>query len=163
MGRLAVPLRHDSWRTRHNGRLLRLAAVIPALLAFVACGGSNPEDNSADEVFDAMVAAGLPITDGTPANSEFRSVVDSNRCADSRAFVRTDTVDTGWGFICVGIDQATFERVSEAFDKPPLIVGPLYADAFDGKIVVLGFGWPIDASQIAHDALGDPEGRYLVR
>ncbi|HEX6049293.1 MAG TPA: hypothetical protein VFZ21_08490 [Gemmatimonadaceae bacterium] len=60
-------------------------------------------------------------------------MVRDNGCKSSRAFVRTDTDDIGWGFICVRPPADAYQRVSVAFDEIPMLVGPLYVDDSDGE------------------------------
>jgi hypothetical protein len=116
----------------------------------------------ADSVYSQLQRAGLPIADGEPSTEDFREMVRSNGCKSSRPFVRTDTDDTGWGFICVRPPTEAYNRIADAFDKIPMLVGPLYVDDGDGEVVVFGFGWPADASKTVYDAIGGSEGTYLV-
>ena len=144
--------------------LLGLVLVAGPVFA-IGCGQGTAllgTGRSADAVFADLQDAGLPIADGRPASSEFQSLVDSNRCEDSRSFIRTDTDNVGWGLICVGLDKATFNSISSTFESVPALVGPLYADADDGNVIVVGFGWPVGASEIVHDVLGDESGSYLA-
>jgi hypothetical protein len=43
-----------------------------------------------------------------------------------------------------------------------VLIGPLYVDDGDGEVIVLGFGWPADASKTFYDAIGASDGSYLV-
>lgn len=87
-------------------------------------------------------------------------MVRENGCAQSRSFVRSDA-DQGWGFICVGLDREAFKHVSSGFESVPAMLGALYVDAYDGDVVIMGFGWPDDASELVHKAVGDDRGTFL--
>ena len=134
-----------------------LALTLTGVLRGVPVPGAKP---SAASVYRDLEAAGLPITDGRPADPKFAEMVRENGCAQSRSFVRSDA-DQGWGFICVGLDREAFERVSSGFESVPALLGGLYADAYSGDVVVVGFGWPDDASELVHKAIGDDQGTFL--
>jgi len=144
-----------------------LGAVIAAALLIAGARDSLPSQlplisRDADTVYSQLTRAGLPITNGEPKSEDFRSIVRRSGCASSRAFVRTDTEDTGWGFICVDAPQEAYRRISGAFKEIPLLVGPLYVEDGDGEVLVFGFGWPIDASKTVYDAI-EADGTYLTR
>lgn len=117
---------------------------------------------NADDVLRQMQGAGIPITAGRPADAKFNEMIDHNDCKSSRSFVRTDTEDTGWGFACVRPSSGAYRRMSSAFDDIPMITGPMFVDDDNGEVVVLGFGWPADASKTIYDAIGGSKGTYLV-
>jgi len=143
------------------------AAVIAALLIIPGARDWLPVDvpvvgRDANTVFAQLTRAGLPIADGEPTSQDFREMVHNNGCGSSRAFVRTDTGDTGWGFICVKPPAEAYQRISDAFDEIPLLIGPMYVDDGGGEVIVFGFGWPADASKTIYDAIGASGGTYLV-
>lgn len=115
---------------------------------------------SAGSVFRKLQAAGLSIENGEPEAARFRDIVHDNNCAQSRGFVRSES-DKGWALICVGMPRQAFKRLAAKNESVPSLLGPLYADAFDGDVVIIGFGWPDDFSERVSNALGDPEGNYL--
>lgn len=151
-------------------RFVIVAAAIVAVGGLILCGvilggcagvSSNVPvvGRSANDIYTKLQQAGLPVTDGRPSSNEFSRLVENNRCRSSRSFVRTGS-DKGWAIICVGLDNATFRKLSSAFDRIPLLLGPLYADAQRGDVVVFGFGWPPNASKLVHDVIG--AGAYLI-
>lgn len=115
---------------------------------------------NADTVFGQIKDAGLPITDGVPADSEFRDMVKNNVCESSRTFVRSDA-DMGWGLICVNPPDSAYRRMSNALDGVPMFMGPLYVDDNHGDVIVFGLGWPTNASKQVANAI-DANGTYLV-
>jgi hypothetical protein len=112
-------------------------------------------------VYSDLRDAGLPITDGKPADPDYQRLTEHNACRSSRSFVRTDS-DTGWAVICVDPPRENYRRISDAFDDVPLLIGPLYVDDGAGETVIFGFGWPADASKQMYDAIGASGGNYLV-
>jgi hypothetical protein len=143
-----------------------LAAVV-ATFAGLNATGNNPLPGSvpvigrtADSIFNKIENAGLPITDGVPADAKFRSMTRNNACKSSRSFVRSDA-ESGWGLICVAPPHSVYRRISRAFDGVPMLMGPLYVDDGDGDLVIFGFGWPPNASKQIAKAAG-AEGSYLV-
>jgi hypothetical protein len=38
-------------------------------------------------------------------------------------------------------------RMNAAFDDVPLLMGPLFVDDGGGEVLILGYGWPADASK----------------
>lgn len=148
------------------GAVALAAVMIAALLLFhpfeghrlPLVGGGGP---SADSVFDDLQSAGLPITDGIPADRQYAAMARHNKCDDSRPFVRSDS-DRGWGIICIGLPPDAARGISSSYDGLPLLVGPLYADAKNRDVIVFGLGWPADASKLVHNALDDPAGAYLA-
>jgi hypothetical protein len=143
-----------------------LAAVV-ATFAGLNATGNNPLPGSvpvigrnADSIFTKIENAGLPITDGVPADAKFRSMTRNNACKSSRSFVRSDT-DTGWGLICVAPPPSVYRRISRAFEAVPMLMGPMYVDDGGGDLVIFGFGWPSNASKQIAEAVG-AEGSYLV-
>ena len=115
---------------------------------------------TADDVFREMTAAGLPITDGLPAAQDWQDVVGENACRSSRSFVRSDA-DRGWGLICVGLSKAAFQRLSGRFDGASALLQPLYVHDQNGDVVIFGFGWPSNASELVAKAI-DADGSYLA-
>jgi len=162
-----LPLPH---RWRRRGWLGVLGVAGAAAVALFAIPGARDKlpasvavvGRDAGTVFDQSTRAGLPITDGVPGSPDFRDMVRNNGCKSSRSFVRTDTAETGWGFICVRPPDGAYRRVSGAFEEIPMLVGPLYVDDGDGEVIVFGFGWPADASKLVYDAMGASGGTYLV-
>lgn len=118
---------------------------------------------TANSVYEKLRAAGLPITDGEPADPSFRRMVRRNSCASSRSFVRTDTADVGWGFICVDPPRDAYQRMSRAMDGVPLLIGPLFVDDGGGEVIIFGIGWPVEASRKMYRAIGASGGTYLVK
>lgn len=164
--RVSVPVARRR-RGRRFGVLGTLGLIVLALLVIPGARDKLPAGvpvvgRDAGTVYDQLVRAGLPIADGEPSSEEFRDMVRSNGCQSSRPFVRTDTDDTGWGFICVKPPAEAYDRISGAFDDIPMLVGPLYVDDSDGEVIVFGFGWPADASKTIYDAIGGSGGTYLV-
>lgn len=143
------------------------AAVIAAMLIIPGARDTLPVGlpvvgRSADTVFDQLTRAGLPVSHGEPSSGDFRRMVRRNGCNSSRAFVRSDTEGTGWGFICVKPPADAYERISSAFDDMPMLLGPLYVDDGGGDVIVFGFGWPADASETVYNAIDGADGTYLI-
>jgi hypothetical protein len=154
-------------RGRRLGVLGVLGLVVVALMVIPGARDKLPTGvpvvgRDAGTVYDQLVRAGLPITHGEPSSREFRDMVRTNGCKSSRPFVRTDTEDTGWGFICVKPPAKAYNRISDAFDDIPMLIGPMYVDDGDGEVIVFGFGWPADASKTIYDAIGASRGTYLI-
>jgi hypothetical protein len=117
----------------------------------------------ANDVYQDIKDAGLPVADGTPKSSEYRDIVNNNSCKSSRSFVRTDT-DVGWAIICVKPPAAAYKRMSATFDEGvPALAGPLYVDDGDGDVVIFGLGWPDNASKQLYDAIDASGGSYLTK
>ena len=157
---------HRQRRRRVAGGGL-IGLVVGSLLVIPGARDNLPANvpvvgRDADTILSQLTRAGLPIAHGEPRSEDFRSMVRRNGCRSSRSFVRTDTDDTGWGFICVKPPAEAYKRISGAFDDIPLLVGPLYADDNDGEVIVFGFGWPADASKTVYDAIDGSSGTYLV-
>lgn len=145
-----------------------VVGVVVALLALVPGARDNIPGSvpvvgkDATDVFGQLQRAGLPITDGRPASSDYDDMIDRNGCKSSRPFVRTDTEDSGWGFICVKPPGAAYRQMNSAFDEVPMLAGPLFVDDGGGDVLVLGLGWPPDASKTMYTAIGGSGGSYLV-
>ena len=142
-------------------------AAIVALTVVPGARNSMPEGlpvvgRNAEDVYGQLKAAGLPVAPGRPASSDYDDLIDNNACSSSKGFVRTDTADTGWGFICVKPPAEAHERMSDAFDEVPMLVGPMFVDDGPGDVVIFGFGWPADASKTIYDAIGASGGTHLV-
>lgn len=117
----------------------------------------------ADDVYSDIKDAGLPVTDGRPSSPQFRELVSHNSCSSSRTFVRTDA-NVGWAIICVKPPRPAYRRLSSAFDHGvPLLAGPLYVDDGGGDVVIVGLGWPPDASKRLYEAIGASGGSYLTK
>lgn len=166
-GPVADPRRRSRRRRRAGsgvvGVVIAVAAsfyLIPSLRETVP--SSVPVfGKNADTIYEQLVDAGLPVAHGEPASSEFADLVHNNACKSSTTFVRTDS-DRGWGMICVGAPDETQTRIREAFTDIPILLGPLYVDDDDGKTIVIGFGWPTDASETVATAIG-ASGNYLIK
>jgi hypothetical protein len=152
-------------RNRRGGAVAVALAVFAALYLVPDLRSGVPATvpvvgKDADSVYRQLTSAGLPVTDGVPADSEFRRLVDENACRSSRAFVRSDA-DQGWGLICVKPPRDVYRRISDAFTDVPMLIGPLYVEDGGGETVVFGFGWPANSSEMVAEAIG-ADGEYLV-
>jgi hypothetical protein len=163
-GKVADPRRRR--RRRVGGGLVSTLVAVAAAVYFVPGLRENVPaavpvvGKNADTVFKQLQQDGLPVTHGEPASTEFRDMVHNNACRSSKAFVRSDA-DQGWGFICVGSPEGTRQRISDAFTDLPVLMGPLYVDDDGGDTIIVGLGWPGNASKMVAEAI-NADGTYLL-
>lgn len=153
-------------RRRLGGGLSLVLGALAALYFLPALREQVPASvplvgKNADSVYEQLLAAGVPVADGVPADADFRRMVDENACESSRPFVRSDA-EQGWGLICVKPPADAFRRTSDTYNEMPMLLGPLYVEDGGGEVVVFGFGWPGNASEMIADAI-NADGEYLVQ
>jgi hypothetical protein len=155
----------DAGRRWLGGGLV--AAVLIGAVVVSGGGGSTHLSGvplvgrEADDVYADIQRAGYAIADGRPASADYDGLIDGNACASSRTFVRADT-DVGWAFICVDPPADAYRRISGAFEEAPMLMGPVWVHDGGGEALVIGFGWPADASRQLYEAIGASGGSYLV-
>jgi hypothetical protein len=114
---------------------------------------------SADGVLQALQDDGWPVGDGMPTSPQFKALTGKTRCTSSKTFVRTGA-DRGWGFICLNMPLDMYAKVQDVFDAALVSMAPLYLDS-GRDLVIFGFGWPGDSSEMFAETLGTT-GTYLL-